>query len=461
MKRVVLFSLGLWCVASAAAEAQTRVVVHEFEGPSASQIRSVVVDILEEHAVEVVSTKVANAQARRSGAELDSESGRVRVAKKLRLNAFVEGRVEKSRRAFKVRITVYGARDGMVAGEMNLSAPKRQLASEVNATMWEQLGPAIRGEAAPLAEPEPAFVEAPVQPQRPQRAQRQVRPTRPVPVPEPDPEEEQEVAEGPPEEEVPEEPESEETEEPSSGTALAAASPLDINIGARFGGRNYKYNDPFPGLRKYGMDVSPNLRLHVRWFPAAHFDDGVLSNFGLDVRGELLVGVTSKNRAGQKFETSAHSFGVGLRGRLPLRALELGAIIGYGMHAFSLEGTSKANPDVPNAGYGFLRTGLDARVNFWVMYTQLSAAYLFGLSHGEIAEEAWFPHTSGDGVELDLALGVFFSKVLGVEAAFGLQRYFMSFDPEPRDPGVRGPGRVAGGAVDQYISGRVAMVIRL
>src|SRR5215471_9756378 len=133
MTRAVIGGLLVWCALSAVAEAQTRVVVFDFEGKDADQLRSKVVDMLEDHAVEVVSPKVANAQARRSGAELDTESGRVRVGKKLHLNSFMEGRLERTRKAVKVHLTVYAARDGLVAGEMSLSAPKKQLISEVEA----------------------------------------------------------------------------------------------------------------------------------------------------------------------------------------------------------------------------------------------------------------------------------------------------------------------------------------
>jgi hypothetical protein len=208
--------------------------------------------------------------------------------------------------------------------------------------------------------------------------------------------------------------------------------------------------------------VSPNLRLALRWYPVAHFSDSALSNIGLDLRGEMLVGVTSKNRVGQKFETSAHSVGIGVRGRLPLRTFELGTVLGYGVHAFSLTGTSKADPNVPNASYGFLRAGLDARWQFYdPFYFAVQAAYLIVLSHGQIQDQQWFPHTSGDGVEAEFAFGVGISQMIAVEAAFALQRYFMSFDPLPNDSSVRDERRVAGGAVDQYLSGRVAMVIRL
>jgi hypothetical protein len=453
MTRALIGSLVLWCAFAGAARAQTRVVVFDFEGPrEASKLRSSIVDILEDNAVEVVATKVAIAQARRSGAELDTESGRVRVGKKLRLTAYVEGRLERGKRgAMKVNVTVYTARDGLNAGQMSLSAPKKQLTNEVRATFWSQLGPAIRGETAPVNEPEPEpIAEAPraqQQPQRPVRQQAQ-QPVARAEVAEEEP------GEG---EEEPVVPEEQDESQPKS-----ALNALDINLGARFGTRDFVYNDPLPGLRKYGMSVSPNLRLALRWYPVAHFDDGALSNIGLDLRGEMLVGVTSKNRAGQKFDTSAHTLGVGLRGRIPFRTFEVGAVLGYGVQAFSLASTSKASPDVPNATYGFLRAGLDARWQFYdPLYFSVQAAYLFGLSHGQIEDKSWFPHTSGDGVEFEFAVGGAISRLLALEAGFGIQRYFMSFDPLPNDPSVRDEGRVAGGAVDQYLSGRVAMVIRL
>jgi hypothetical protein len=69
MTRALIGSLVLWCAFSGAARAQSRVVVFDFDGPRESkQLTAAVVDILEQHAVEVVSTKVANAQARRSTA---------------------------------------------------------------------------------------------------------------------------------------------------------------------------------------------------------------------------------------------------------------------------------------------------------------------------------------------------------------------------------------------------------
>ena len=50
--------------------------------------------------------------------------------------------------------------------------------------------------------------------------------------------------------------------------------------------------------------------------------------------------------------------------------------------------------------------------------------------------------------------------MLAVELAAGMQRYFMSLNPQEDDPGVRGTARVAGGALDKYYSSRLGVIIR-
>jgi hypothetical protein len=458
MLRTFLWSLVLLGSSVGVASAQGKVVLGEFEGPGASQVRKAVVKILDDHDVAIVPTKQAQATARKTGAELDTESGRVRVAKRLKLTAFVEGSTGKQRRDLKVTITVYGGRDGMPAGTLQLSAPRGVALRELRATLWEQLGPAISGK---VQKDEPAFEVIEPQPEpiakaAPKSKTKPAAPARRAPVEDAD--EESPLASD-------EEPPSEETEDVVDETAdddTRVASALDIHVGARLGTRSFAYSDPMPGLRDYKLSMSPNLALRVRWYPGAMFGSGAVSNIGLDVRGEMLVGVSSTNRTGQKFGTSATTFGIGVRGRLPLQDWELGALLGYGSHSFSLEETPDSDPDVPDVGYGFLRVGLDASWAATQVFTlQLEAAYLHGLAHGEISERQWFPHMSGSGIEAELSIGWSLSRVLGVEFAIGMQRYFMSFDPRPDDPGVRGLGRVAGGALDQYLSTRLGMVIRL
>jgi hypothetical protein len=150
-----------------------------------------------------------------------------------------------------------------------------------------------------------------------------------------------------------------------------------------------------------------------------------------------------------------------VRGRIPLDKIELGGVIGFGQHSFGLSNEKDLDPDVPDVVYNFVRIGPDLRWNFVGPFTlQLGAAFLAGLSSGEISDKAWFPHTSGNGLEAEVGVALALSRVLSLEAAFGWQRYFMSLNPDPKDPGVVGTKRVAGGALDEYFSTRMGVILR-
>lgn len=250
----------------------------------------------------------------------------------------------------------------------------------------------------------------------------------------------------------------EETAGVSAEPRAARRSPLDFSFGLRFSTRRFQYEDPFPGLRGYKLGLAPKLSLQLHWYPAAHFTRGFAANLGLQLRGELLVGVSSKNSAGEEFDTTSRELGAGLRLRVPLGAHELGVLVGYGQHSFAVDGAS----GVPGVAYGFLRVGGDASVAILgPLSVQARAAFLLGLSQGELAEDAWFPHTAQHGLEFEAGLAYRVLRPLSLCALFGMQRYFMSFSPRVSDPGVQSDGRVAGGALDQYLSGRVAAVLRL
>jgi hypothetical protein len=238
-------------------------------------------------------------------------------------------------------------------------------------------------------------------------------------------------------------------------------SPLDLSFDARFATRAFAYNDAIGQLRGYSLGLSPNASLQLHWYPIAHFNDGALANIGFDLRGDLMMGVSSKNTSGAKFDTGSHAFGAGLRVRVPLQEFELGVAAGFGQHAFTIANNKKVDPDIPDVVYSFIRAGLEPR---WMPASwfalQLRAAFLFGLSLGEIAAKAWFPHAKGNGVEADLTGAFRIAPLLWLEAGFGMQRYFMSLNPLTTDAGVRAM-RVAGGALDQYFSLKLGLSLRL
>ena len=464
--------------------AEPRVVVSDFKGPSSKFVRGAVVDVLEEHSVELVPPKKAAAVARSSGAELDTESGRVRVAKKLRLQAFLEGRTHVVKRKTQITIRVYNGSDGGLAAEFQtIGAGKAGIERELKKKMWAAIGSAlVEGGSSPAVEETPAPAPEPV------AAAPKAAPWKAAPAPEPEPEPEPAPRARPePRQSARVERErddelppgiarrGEEKERDSDDEALALEqhadqeepetkrpSAFDLAVGARVGTRNFGYNDSLPGLRGYSLGPSPSVALHGHWYPAAHFSSGALAHLGLDLRADMLLGVSSENKQGQKFSTNSHAFGAGLRARFPLSdRLEMGAVAGFGQHAFGLSDANGVDPEVPDIVHNFLRFGLDGRYQLIPQLgVQLRAGFLKGLSLGELADKAWFPHATGNGIEAELGFQLAVTRMLSVELAAGMQRYFMSLNPEASDPGVRGTARVAGGALDKYYSSRLGVIIR-
>jgi hypothetical protein len=198
------------------------------------------------------------------------------------------------------------------------------------------------------------------------------------------------------------------------------------------------------------------------WYPGAHFGSGAAANIGLEVRADMLVGVSSENEYKQKFSTNSHSLGFALRGRVPLGKVELGVLGGWGQHAFSVADSGAMDPDIPDINYSFMRLGADGRYQFnKSIAVQLRAAFLYGLSLGEISSPAWFPHATGNGIEAEASFQLGVSRLIAFELALGMQRYFMSLNPKEDDPGVNSNTlRVAGGALDKYFSSRLGLIIR-
>jgi hypothetical protein len=476
--RLARLQLLIWAVLLTLpnfAFAEDGVVVEDFKGPSGKKVRSVVVEILEDQGITLIPPKKAKLTAKKSGADLTSESGRVRVAKKLGVAAFISGTTKVVKKKTEIDIRVYRGSDGMESAAFKTAVTKWTISKELNKKLWAAIGPALGGEGEEATEPEPAApVVEPVRKEPIATAPQRPAPTRaPPPQPTPryqEPELDDELPPGVAPREAPrardEESENEalalETHAESDESTAQRPSALDVTVGARIGTRSFGYNDSLPGLRGYSLLPSPSLALLGHWYPAAHFGSGVLAHLGLDVRAEMLVGVSSENDEKQKFSTNSHALGFGLRGRIPLDKIELGVIGGWGQHAFTVSDNADIDPDVPDISYSFLRLGADGKYQFnRAIAVQLRAAFLYGLSLGEISSPAWFPHASGNGLEAEASFQLGVSKLLAFELALGMQRYFMSLNPERDDPGVNSAtARVAGGALDKYFFSRLGLIIR-
>jgi hypothetical protein len=383
-----------------------------------------------------VSNKEVDRTAKSAGADVSESAGRFTVAQELQIAAYVEGSVSKRGPSFTVQLTVYDGASGEPLGEAELKAKKPALVRSVRNKAADELADAIgRGkapEAAPVAAEEPAQEEPAAAEQGAEEAA------------EPEDDEGEDEADEP---------------EPDDGERPKA---LELGVGLRLTTRSMTYNDALRSLGESSYKVTPAAVLGLRWYPAAHFSSSAAAHIGLEGGLQLLYPIESERDA-QKFETSSLAFDIGLHGRLPVGAHELGLTFGYGSHSVEIaDGDAGLDPGVPSVAYGFLRLALNGRFELSeTIGLRLGAGYRVLMSYGELAEDDWFQHSGGGGLEAEIALGYAVSEALTIEASVGLWRYFLSLEPEPTDPGVNDFARIAGGLSDQYLRFGLGLVLQL
>jgi hypothetical protein len=228
--------------------------------------------------------------------------------------------------------------------------------------------------------------------------------------------------------------------------------------------RNYAYNDALIKMSEHTVAPTPALRLEARWYPAAHFTDGFVSNLGIDLYAQLAWPLDAQ-KGNTSFNTSSTALGIAARLRIPLsdspdKTHELGLILGYGGQSFTIDNAKGQDPGIPSVAYGFTRLGADARLMLnRALSLQGRLAYLALGSFGELEQRSWFSHVSGGGFEGQLLLGFDLSELVALTAGGGITRYFMALNPQPSDPSVS-KGRIAGGLSDQYVYGLLGVTLR-
>ncbi len=280
-------------------------------------------------------------------------------------------------------------------------------------------------------------------------------------------------------------------ESASDGESKAGLAPFELMVGIRGYNRKFDYSGnagarepdrlPIRTLVPYQLDFAPAVIFSGRMYPLAFFRDDVWSHLGITGSFEVGIATTTKVRGGtgvEPLKTSFDAWDLGLRGRLPLGALELGIFGVYGSQSFILvgdEGGAGLQPLVPDVRYSFLRFGLDARVQVSTLRfgAHIAPRVLTSLHQIDLAT-VWFPGATGRGLDLGLEAGWNFLPFLGVVAGFDYVRYGFDFNDSPPGtvsspsggamPSVEDPlltPMLAGGATDTYVSGRIGLVVTL
>jgi hypothetical protein len=479
---VVVF-LGLSLAMAGVANAQPRVTVGEVSGKGATMIRGAAVRALQtEDSVTLISKDAVAGTARRL--DIDMPKGRKEISAALGIGAWVEGSVERERKTLVTNLAVIDAASGKTLGVMSYDAPNiKSLVKIVRAELWTDLGELIQSAKAPgsksqagdeaisAADPEEEEEEeigeedpddlleedAPVAKGKPARTDASASETADSDETDSEPASDDEDAMA---QNDAAQNDDEAQDEPADQNGEPGPAPFVLGVGLAGFTRDFVYNQNLSNLPVYDLPLGPSLVVNANWYPAAHFSKGAAANIGLDVRGQLAFGLDSEVKDNTSFPTSSGGFGLGLRGRLPLGRHEMAAVVGYGQRSYSIGGVEgsgaaeqRMHPYVPSTSYSHLRAGLEARFALSEQFgLGIALAYLPTFSTGV---EKWFPRATANGIEGEVKFGYAMSKSLELNAAFGLQRFALAFNPTLEDANT---GKlIAGGAVDQYLSMTLGM----
>lgn len=353
---------------------------------------------------------------------------------------------------------------GVISRKMNLTLTvydkngKKVGAVEIKGGTRKKLESGIQNELE-IAIADPLTKAAGAAPAAPEPKTKSKAKPKEEPEPEPAAEEpsEEEPSEGDGDEEASEE-SSEETEsEPAEEAGGAGKRPFEAMLLVRGYNRKFNYTDQLtPGLAPYDLPLAPSFGVSARIYPAAFATDSAISHIGIMGKYELGLATTTiatttdpvmMTETKTTLKTQVNDLQVGIRARLPLGSVELGTFALYGRQQFLLLG-DEVNPLVPDTTYGYLRIGIDGRIELGKFTVDVQVAPRFVQTMNELdLAGVWFPGATGSGVDFGAMLGWNCLSWLDAVAGFELVRYGFDFNNIPDENLL-----IAGGATDTYLS---------
>ncbi|HVY27054.1 MAG TPA: hypothetical protein VHB79_10905 [Polyangiaceae bacterium] len=253
-------------------------------------------------------------------------------------------------------------------------------------------------------------------------------------------------------------------------------TPLEIMAGLRPLHRTFTFHDtiadvrPNQGFRqllKYELPLGPVIFADLNIWPGSFLTKGVAEWFGLTGGFEKGFATQSVYAEGKPEETTLRTnysqWYIGGRARIPLGAHLLGANLMYGQQTFALEGDEgypgqKTGPLVPDVRYSYLRVGLEGTLRFGDFWAGARVGKRFVSSTGAL-QTVWFPTVKTSSLDAGITAGYRLVSMLDLVVGFDWLRYAFDFNPVPPRPNYE--SYVAGGAVDEYISGSIAFRFHL
>jgi len=485
------FALLLGVLFSTTADAASkRVGVPKFDGVQEALVRKKVMQILKAHGYDLAKSREMEIGLANTGALLDNDEGFAKVAKELALSAIVTGEIGKKR----AKISVHDGKDGSLLGEANFAgANPRKIMAEVGRDFWKKLGGEIaRGKAPSGAKkPQKVVAEAPEDDETtPDAAGGEGGESTPEPEAKKKTAEPVATAEGEGDE-APKKKKKKKKKTDSEGGDVVqepedevVPPTFDLQLGGAFINRSLAYhqdNSMPEGLRPYSLPAGPAVVAHVIWFPIGPFTDGPAKNIGIEGHIEQAFFISSTLPAstgfpnGAKFSTAVHEYSGGARYRMTFGAGNyfFGSLTG-GEHAFTFHSTSTAadmqrsNLDIPDTIYRFLRPGVGLHVEVGGGFSLgIAAGFRWVFNKGGQFHDAFFKHATVNGLDGQAKVGYRISPMFEVRAMLDWRRYFSSMNCfGGLDAGGAAINQcdaafTAGGAIDQYFSGSLAIAMTM
>ncbi|HVZ74611.1 MAG TPA: hypothetical protein VHJ20_19650 [Polyangia bacterium] len=254
--------------------------------------------------------------------------------------------------------------------------------------------------------------------------------------------------------------------EEAEGPAMTG---LELAVGSRALHRTFDFNDPLSAHNSaaatpdhYALAAGPVPFIDVGLYPGAFAGRGIASQIGIVGGYERLIGTSTVSNKGTANETTttttSQQYEVGLRGRTSLGDGEVGLTAAYGQQSFRVS-ASDAPPangtGVPNVQYTFFRLGLDGRVPAGPISLGAHVGTRLVPKVGPLATQ-WFATTKTTSIEAGISASYALTPMFDIVVGADFLRYAFDFNPvRPNNPVV------AGGAVDQYISGYLALRVAI
>ncbi len=209
------------------------------------------------------------------------------------------------------------------------------------------------------------------------------------------------------------------------------------------GTRHFDYTDRITaGQRAYGVTAAPMIGVGGAVYPFTPMDNPVLDAIGFVGEYGQAAFLRSATSTGERVSTSWSHYDAALRVRIPVTgAVTVGVRAGYGAVDYAFRDAGALGPQLPSAKYGFVRVGVDGRLEVWKLAVMASFDYLAIESTSGVTDR--YPQATVGGVEAMAGIGVPFAGSFEARTGLRYQRFFYSMHP------MVGEANVAGGATDE------------